>query len=91
MLSFRLSFFPLYCTAGQHPAQNANTQRYGQPAPKVVKVLFAGTVLENKLYDITCNDDKFEQILNFVSQKLMKREAFWGQKYSKNVIDWAQK
>ena len=29
-LNFR--FFP-YCTARQHPAQKASTQRHGQPAP----------------------------------------------------------
>ena len=29
---FIFRFF-LYCTARQHPAQNASTQRHGQPAP----------------------------------------------------------
>ena len=27
------NWFFLYCTARQHPAQNASTQRHGQPAP----------------------------------------------------------
>ena len=46
--------------AHKHPAQNAGTQRHGQPAHlrgvslKIVpanKVLFAGTVPENNLYE----------------------------------------
>ena len=48
---YKLDFrFFLYCSARQHPAQNASTQRHGQPAPTDIwevpaaYSLFAGTV-----------------------------------------------